>query len=265
MARPAKVGLDYFPLDCVLDDKIELLEAEFGLTGFAVVVKLLQKIYGEQGYYCEWTKEVALLFARKCGLGGNAVSEIVNASLKRGIFDINLYSKYGILTSRGIQKRYFEAVSRRKQIEIKNEYLLIKVTFFSESDSNNSINADNNSINDSKSTQSKVKESKVKKSKVEESKRSCRPTRSAYGKFKNVLLSDEEVAQLAESYPKTYRSKIEHLSAYMASNEINYPNHCAKLVEWLDKDKDEETANEQSRNSSYDIDELEKIDILDDF
>ena len=61
----AKSGLEYFPLDVVLDDKFELIEAEFGLTGFAVIVKLFQKIYGGQGYYCEWTNEVALLFAKR--------------------------------------------------------------------------------------------------------------------------------------------------------------------------------------------------------
>lgn len=53
-----KSGIDYFPLDVALDEKFELIEAEFGLTGFGVVVKLLQKIYGGQGYYVEWTKEV---------------------------------------------------------------------------------------------------------------------------------------------------------------------------------------------------------------
>lgn len=265
MARPGKVGLDYFPLDCVLDDKIELIEAEFGLTGFAVVVKLFQKIYGEQGYYCEWTKEVALLFARKCGLGGNAVSEIVSASVKRGIFDNNLYAKYGILTSKGIQKRYFEAVNRRKQIEVKNEYLLIKVTHFLESDGKNPINADINSINDSKSTQSKVKESKVNKSKVKERKRSCHSALSAYGTFNNVLLSDDELKQLEQRYPNSYKDKIERLSVYMESSGIDYNNHFAKLVEWLNKDKDEQKAIEKKQRTSYDLDELDKINTLDDF
>lgn len=37
MARPLKQGLDYFPLDCQVDVKFELVEAEFGLTGFGVV------------------------------------------------------------------------------------------------------------------------------------------------------------------------------------------------------------------------------------
>lgn len=120
-----KSGIDYFPLDCQLDDKFELIEAEFGLTGFAVVVKLLQKIYSGQGYYCEWTTEVALLFGKKLGLGSNVVSEIVSASIRRGIFDARLYEKYSVLTSRGIQERYLEAVSRRKKVEVKKEYLLI--------------------------------------------------------------------------------------------------------------------------------------------
>lgn len=120
-----KSEIPWFPLSVRLDDSFELIEAEFGLTGFAVVVKLLQKIYGLQGYYCEWTNDVALLFARKLGLGGNVVSEIVAASIKRGIFNKQLYDKYNILTSTEIQKNYFEAVSRRKSITVKKEYLLV--------------------------------------------------------------------------------------------------------------------------------------------
>jgi len=157
-----KDGIDYFPLDVQVDDKLELIEAEFGLTGFAVVVKLFQKIYGGFGYYCEWTKDVVLLFGRKNGLGGNTVSEIVEASVKRGIFDNDLYDKYHILTSKGIQKRYFEAVSRRKEIKVKREYLLVQVDHFLKnvniSDENVNIFSENVNI----SEQSKVKESKVK-------------------------------------------------------------------------------------------------------
>ena len=81
-------GIPYFPLDVQLDSKFELIEAEFGLIGFAVVVKLYQKIYGQQGYYCEWTEDVALLFGKNVGLGGDAVSEIVRAAI-----DTNLSSK----------------------------------------------------------------------------------------------------------------------------------------------------------------------------
>ena len=120
-------GIPWFPFDVHLDDKFELIEAEYGLTGFAVVVKLLQKIYGGQGYYCEFTKDVALLFSRNIAVGYNVVSEIVSASIRRGIFDKDIYEKYGVLTSKGIQTRYFEAVNRRINIEVKKEYLLVQV------------------------------------------------------------------------------------------------------------------------------------------
>lgn len=121
-----KGGIPYFPLDCQLDEKFELIEAEFGLTGFSVVVKILQRIYGGQGYYCEWSNEVALLFAKKLGLGGSVVSEIVSVSIKRGVFSKALYEEYSILTSLGIQKRYLDAVSRRKIVQVEKCYLLVQ-------------------------------------------------------------------------------------------------------------------------------------------
>lgn len=164
-----KSGIDYFPLDVALNEKFELIEAEFGLTGFGVVVKLLQKIYGGQGYYVEWTNEVALLFAKRVGLGGSVVSEIVEASVKRGIFDKTLYDKYHILTSKGIQKRYFEAVGRRKSVEVEGAYLLVNAADFSKNASIAVKNVDIFPKNVDISQQSKVEKSRVEKSRGKES------------------------------------------------------------------------------------------------
>lgn len=158
-------GLSYFSLDTHMDDAIALIEAEFGLTGFAVIVKLYQKIYGVLGYYCEWTNDVALLFSKNEGC--SAVSEIVSAAIRRGIFDEGLYKKYSILTSRGIQKRYFAAVSRRNEVVVKKEYLLIEVTHKYKNVSISGENVDISGENVDISEQSKVKERKVKKRKGE--------------------------------------------------------------------------------------------------
>lgn len=169
----AKSGLDYFPLACNFEDKIELIEAEFGLEGLAIVVKLYQKIYGEFGYYCEWNDEVALLFSRKaCGLkeGGNVVSEVINAAIKRGIFDADMFHEYGILTSAGIQKRYFEAVKRRTEIEVEKDYLLLSASKIPKNVNINQKNVCRNEENVCRNQQRKVKESKVNKSKEKESK-----------------------------------------------------------------------------------------------
>lgn len=162
----AKSGIDYFPLDVNMDQKMELIEAEFGLTGFGVIVHLLQEIYGKAGYYIEWTNEVALLFARKVGLGGSVVSEIVNASIRRGMFDQKMFEKYHILTSRGIQKRYFEAVSRRKSLEVDKNILLVDCTQILKNVDIVLKNVNISSENVDIFEQSKVEKSKVKYSKL---------------------------------------------------------------------------------------------------
>ena len=171
MARPIKKGIDYFPLDVRLNDKMKLIEARFGLKGFAVVVKLWMKIYSV-GYYCEWNEDVALLFASENRVGDSAVSEIVDEALRRGIFDKELFKKYGILTSEGIQERYFEAVSRRQKVEIDKRYLLINVPIEEVNVNKNPVNVDNNSKNVNGNAQTKGNKIKVNESRAEESKAS---------------------------------------------------------------------------------------------
>ena len=164
----AKSSLDYFPLACSFEDKIELIEAEFGLRGLAIIVKLYQKIYGEFGYYCEWNDEVALLFSRKaCGLpeGDNVVSEVIKAAIKREIFSEDMFHEYGILTSAGIQKRYFEAVKRRSEIEVEKAYLLLNASQIPNNVNINQKNVYRNEENVCRNQQSKVEESKVNKRK----------------------------------------------------------------------------------------------------
>lgn len=118
----------YFPLDLILDDKMKLIEAEFGITGFGVMVKLWQKIYSTDGYYIEWTKDVELLFADEIKVGRNLVSEILMAAKRRGLFDVGMFEKYGILTSTGIQTRGFNRMKRHKEVTVIKQYLLIDVT-----------------------------------------------------------------------------------------------------------------------------------------
>lgn len=204
-------GINYFPLNVHLDDKFELIEAEFGLKGFAIVVKLFQKIYGQQGYYCEWTEDVALLFGKNVGLGGDAVSEIVRAAIKRGIFDSELYDKYQILTSRGIQERYFEAVSRRKEVEVRKEYLLIKVDQIYKNVRilNENVNISSKNVNISE--QKKVEESKVKEKKVEERELPRLPVRI-------VKLYENNIAPLT---PITLRGLDDWLNA-MSEDVVEY-------------------------------------------
>ena len=162
MARPPKEGLDYFTLDCQFSDSVKLIQAEFGLIGIGMLIRLWQKCYGEKGYYTKWNADVALVFSSECGVGVNVVNEVVSACLRRGIFDQEKYIRFGILTSEGIQNRYAEGTARRDAQKIIGDYLLISAPKNWVYVDNNSVSVDNNSINVNNNTQSKVKYSKVK-------------------------------------------------------------------------------------------------------
>ncbi len=176
MAAPLKKGLDYFSCDCNFEDNVELVIAEFGLKGLGVLVRLWQKVYGFGGYYCVWNRDVALMFASKNQVGVNAVEEILRACFKRGVFDRELFERCGILTSKGIQKRYLEATKRRKDKGIRAEYLLIDLPCEAEDVTQNAVNVCNNAQNDSNYRQSKGKQRKAKQSegKQARARQSCR-------------------------------------------------------------------------------------------
>lgn len=157
MARLNKVGLDYFPLDTdiELDDKIQLIESEFGLKGFAIIIKLFIKIYADKGYFYEWKEKQRLLFAKSLNENGCLVDDVVKRAVKWGIFDEAVFNNFQVLTSPAIQKRYLEASIRRKNIDFVKEFALININ-----DYKNKINVSINSINVNINSQSKEKEKK---------------------------------------------------------------------------------------------------------
>lgn len=183
MARPSSSGLDYFPLDIDIDqdDKVALIESDFGIKGFGVIIKLLMKIYSTS-YHYEWGEKEQKLFSRRVNVDINDISDIVNASLKWGIFDETLHNQYQVLTSRGIQKRYFEACTRRKEVEYDERLLLLTANELKKYKNlvnvpintistivNVNINPNSTNENVTPDTQSKVKESRVEESKVNNS------------------------------------------------------------------------------------------------
>lgn len=251
-----KEAFDFFPLDVHLSDKMELIEAEFGLIGFAVIVKLWMRIYGSRGYYCEFDEEVALMFSHKTGVGVNAVSEILNAAFKRGIFDRTLYEKYKILTSKGIQERCMKMCSRRKRFEVEKKYLLISVPDSLENVYIKGENANNSKENVYIFSQSKVKErkeSKVNKSKVNEvpEAEEHKDLKHKYGKYNNVLLTDEEIKQLREKLPKDWEKWIEKFSEGLKLKGYKYNNHYLAILQWEERSEQKKDDMKNSKFNNY--------------
>ena len=154
MARPTKQGIDYFPLDCQFDDKIEMYLIEKGSVGLSVMLTLWQMIYSNEGYYIEDNIDLHLLIKRRIDVSANDVSGCINVCLSRNIFNKTIYQKYKILTSKAIQKRYFDAAKKKKGVKIFKELLLICVDSYT-----NLVNSDENLVKvDGNATNVNVKE-----------------------------------------------------------------------------------------------------------
>lgn len=127
MARPRKNGLEYFPLDVDFfdDEKIVAISGEFGIKGELAAIKLLCAIY-RNGYFIKWSDMLRMKMLKSLtGVSSELLDQILNRLIKWEFFDKNLFDSEKILTSRGIQKRFFEASKRWVGKDIEAKYLLV--------------------------------------------------------------------------------------------------------------------------------------------
>lgn len=161
MARPNKEGLDYFPFDINLFQDIRIRKLIKYQSGKAITVyALLLCIIYKDGYYVRWDKELPFIISEQTGFEEAYVLEVINSCLKLGLFNEELYTSDGILTSKGIQERYKKICDLcRRKSEI-SEFSLIsseETGFYSEE---TGFYSEEMPINSAKSTQSKVKKRK---------------------------------------------------------------------------------------------------------
>lgn len=129
MARPPKEGIDYseWDVDIFEDPKIDALLEATGCCGFVVFFYLCQRVYGTHGYYMPWNCKNAATVARRVGAGATSdlVRKAVSICLEEGLFDKDMFEKYSILTSSGIQKRFTRVIPKRSNKTVYQEYWLL--------------------------------------------------------------------------------------------------------------------------------------------
>jgi len=255
VARANKIGLDYFPLNIDMDEEDErvyMLEAEFGIQGFGILIKLLMWIY-RNGYYYPWGEKEQIFFARKKAIDVTLCRQVCDFCIQNGFFCKHLFDKYGILTSRGIQKRYFEAVQRRKKVPFIKEFLLLDPD--SEINDNinliyvsiNQINAYKNGINADmmyaevhKGEESKGEERRVKEKKGEE-KKEASPTASPSeinSPLKKPTVDSNSPPE--QNRPKSKAQQLRELAEHLRlENPAEYKRFLSKHREFKDKELEE--------------------------
>lgn len=109
MARPNKHGLDYFPFDVdfFTDFKVRKLMRSQSGKAVAVYACLLCNIY-KNGYYVRWDNELPFYISEQTGFEEVYIQEVIKNCTVIDLFSKEMFEKYNILTSKGIQKRYLE-------------------------------------------------------------------------------------------------------------------------------------------------------------
>ena len=232
MARPVKKGLDYFPLDVMMDtqsDEVQSLEGMHPILGFNVYLKLLMKIYSE-GYYYKWGEVQASLLARRVGCTVDQVQAVVADAVKVGLLDKALFDQ-GVLTSRGIQKRYAEVKKKSAKDFTNAEFWLLsgKPELTGVNPPITPLNFRETPSKAENSTQRKEKKSKEKESKEKET--NLQLTKIQFSE--NVFLTREEHEGLKISYGEPHVQKLlDHFSLRKKAKGYTYESDDAAIRSW---------------------------------
>lgn len=210
MARPIKKGLDYFPFD--IDWKkgaLEYLYCMYGILGVAVIkLSLEPRIYGGEGYFVEYNERSSVIFSKEFEDQLSVIDkrdkkrheiydEIVRTAIEYGIFDKEMYKKYGILTSADIQETYVRAKEKSQRVEMESRYLLLSDVKIPKNVELIGVYGEETPVS---SPENSTKESKVKKSIVNKSKEEKRKN-GGYDEILSVI-EDEELKSLYYEFIK---------------------------------------------------------------
>ena len=277
MGRPISNGARYFPLDVdfATDPKVRTLRARHGAEGVMCYIYLLCAVFRE-GYAIKYDDDLVCALSLDVGVPEEKVKEFVAFFADRGLVDADVLSKYNVLTSHGIQKRFQEIVRSRartrKVTVVENLWILCgeeteDFVIVSDTESffgNNGVFTCKNSINTCKNSvltcnNPQIKEKKIKEKEIKENE--SMPTasdsphtdsaeRKSYGSYGNVWLNTAEFEKLHEMYSDA-DAKIERLGEYMMTSGKNYASHYATIVHWAKED-----AAKEPSSSSFDTEEF---------
>ena len=215
MARPKKDGLDYFPVDVnILNDiKTKKLIRSYGTETVAILIYLLSAIYRDNGYYLQYDDDLNFIVADEFNFEESFVKDVISKMVEVDFFNKEMFEQFNILTSEGIQKRFFKASERRVSVNILQTYCLINdsSTEFMYTETTDEPNKceqkpRSSGVSAYKGTQSKEKESKEKESKEKESKSKVKENKN---KVNNKLVTssdetDKTVQELLTVYQENF-------------------------------------------------------------
>ena len=208
MARPVKIGLDYFNLNTNVfsDRKIRRLVHVFGTKGFTIYIFVLCAIFDDKGYYVQCDDDFLFDIQDRFNLKENLVSEVINSSVNLGLFSKELFNKFQILTSTSIQERYKLIMQSSKRIfSISEKYnLLVNMEVTTVNSEETLVNSEETLVNSEFGTQRKGNKKKGKEiNSIISASQAQRDRIFEIFFFKSFINPDLEVQRFLDHYSKT--------------------------------------------------------------
>jgi hypothetical protein len=242
MARPKKLGLDYFPhdTDAMNDEKLEIMQLLYGNDGYAFYFKILERIYRTPELMLDISDdETRIVMIKKCNVHESMFDSMLQSALKNNLFDKKIFDEYGILTSNGIVKRAEVVISKRQKMRERYTNQGIGV---SDAETQQKLGK-KRAETIAETPQRKGKESKEKESKVKESNKE-RESKTAHAEF--VKLSQTEYETLTLKHGEQVTSElIKLLDDYKAMTGKKYQSDYRAITTWV-VDKHQENQQRQS-------------------
>lgn len=191
MARPIKLGLDYFPTDTDIlkNIKIRKLIRKYRELGFVLYLQLLTDIY-RNSYFIELSDEYIFDLADQFHKRDKTILEMIDFMVEVDLFNKNLRNSL-ILTSPSIQKRYF-TVKGNSYNGLEKDLLYILIP----------LSTEKPPVIPEETPQRKGKKSKVKESRENESinnhthiareSEKIRALKAEWDQWKMEMLNDED-------------------------------------------------------------------------
>lgn len=227
MPRRPKQGIEFAGWSVDIfdgDTKVDKLLDAQGWVGFGIYFYLCQMAYKFDGYFYRWAYDDSASTARRMGggVGSGTVEETVRYCLQIGLFDKGLFDRVGILTSKGIQRRFLAAIQGRRVKSVIADYWLLDD---SESDgldkcakndclqtANVHLQETNTDLQDTYFPKSRVEESIVKESKGD-------ITTSSLSARENPIQTNPAIAEVVSDFmdrinPMAPASCLQELANY---------------------------------------------------
>lgn len=241
MGRSLKPGFDFFPLNCDFfdNDKIKALRRAHGEVGILTYLNLLTRIYRTNGYYYKCTDLDALaediaeqLTNDRIRRKTACVRETINYLIGHEILDRGLAER-GIISGNAMQVQYVIMAYKAKRKIQMDVHRLVDVDLVIQeiriSSEETGISSEETAVNSEKTPQSKERVKYIEKI-------SSLSIARAMGKHQNVMLTDEELADLvSRGIPMEY---VDHFSEKLRSNRYTYRDHHRAIIEWWEGDRD---------------------------